>query len=435
MNINCIKCSAENSFLNRRNNDRRCRSCNHQFVFEPGEAISPTTTSKIDNQSLLSVMLNDVRWFTEPTDNVFENTINELSAYNTLFFTQSQFIYCLDKRIPREDYSMGLDIFARFICVTLVANVLGVILARASLQYQFSGVILSFGGLIMWILYARATSKILSDRERRISARRLRTFGFIMLITIIPTSLIIHSYIVFVIAVLMGISSIHLGNRQFSGPINHGLFIDPDRMQSWLQRWRNVNGDLVQLLPPSNMQTRASAMNQSITISSFGRLVVCQSAELAQMLIANNFHFKSNCGIISIDDSPEAILMLRRNTNLNVYLFHDCSPQGMSMLHQVKNSDRWFKDSNVEIVDIGLTPRQVMTSKHVFLQTSVKSAEIAKRVPDSEWIGLKKYEISWLKSGNYIELASFTPQQSIQILNFGIAGNRNPLDEIDFDSI
>jgi hypothetical protein len=103
MNIKCIKCSAENSFLNRQHNDRRCRSCNHQFVFEPCEVRSPSTTSKIENRSVISIFiyliselilftisvpinftlslvgidLSNANRLTEPTDNMFESTINE----------------------------------------------------------------------------------------------------------------------------------------------------------------------------------------------------------------------------------------------------------------------------------------------------------------------------------------------------------------------
>jgi hypothetical protein len=245
-----------------------------------------------------------------------------------------------------------------------------------------------------------------------------------------------HSFLLFVAAVLIGMGFIYLGNRSLGLNITQEMLFQPHDIQGWLQRWQEVNGTVFRLLAPPIKKMGTVTLNQDVTAYSFDRLVVCQTAEVAQMLIANNFHFENNCAILSIDCYPEDIFdvtmeMLRRNADLKVYLLHDCSPQGMRMLHQLKSSDRWFQNSNVSIIDVGITPNQVMTSKSLFIQTSPKSADIANRISPSEWTGLSLDEVSWLAEGNYVELESFTPQQLIQVLNHGIAGTRNILDGND----
>jgi hypothetical protein len=252
----------------------------------------------------------------------------------------------------------------------------------------------------------------------------------------ILTSAATHSFLLFVVAVLIGMGFIYLGNRSLGSNITQEMLFQHTDIQGWLKRWQEVNGTIFRLLSPPIKKTGTVTLSQDVTAYSFDRLVVCQTAEVAQMLIANNFHFENNCAILSIDGYPEDIFdvtmeMLRRNADLKVYLLHDCSPQGMRMLHQLKSSDRWFKNSNVAIIDIGITPNQVITSKSLFIQTSPKSADIAKRISPSEWTGLSLDEVSWLAEGNYVELESFTPQQLIQVLNRGIAGTRNILDGND----
>ncbi len=49
--------------------------------------------------------------------------------------------------------------------------------------------------------------------------------------------------------------------------------------------------------------------------------------------------------------------MLHRNPDLKVYAFHDCSPQGITLVNHLRTSPNWFFDSNVAIIDIGLLPR------------------------------------------------------------------------------
>jgi hypothetical protein len=252
----------------------------------------------------------------------------------------------------------------------------------------------------------------------------------------------VPSLILFVAAVCLGMWAIYLGNRRLAQPlISQEFLFQHQDFQGWLNRWQQVNGAMAKLLPTPQEKAVAATINADVTAYSFDRLVVCDRAEIAQMLIANNFHFENNCAILSITGYPQDIFaitmdMLRRNPALQVYALHDCSPRGVGLVQQLRMSDRWFQDSTITIIDVGLTPRQVMSARGLFVQTSAESTQTAKQLPPDQWVGLTPAEVQWLEAGNYVELASFPPQRLLQVLNRGIAGSRDRLqDDGDYTSI
>jgi hypothetical protein len=414
--MKCIQCQLDNNLKDRTANFGHCAGCNHKFVFEP----TAMTTVKV-------------------TDPMFKRTLDELSANNTLFFTEKQLTYFLDKRLRRSPIITGMSGVGLYVFMnvwfTVFFGVFGTFLIPMAagiglkLPGFFSFVAANFilQCIAACILYSNSISTKLDNRQRKSSAKNLRLLGLFLLLLGMFASVTAHSFLLFVAAVVIGMGLIYLGNRSLGLNIVQKMLFQPHEIQGWLQQWEAVNGTVFRLLAPPSKKTRVATVNQDVTAYSFDRLVVCQTAEVAQMLIANNFHFENNCAILSMGGYPEDIFditmqMLRRNADLKVYLFHDCSPQGMSILHQLKTSDRWFKDSNISIIDVGLTPNQVMTAKHLFIRTSTNSAYTAKQIPPSEWTGLSPDEVTWLTEGNYVELESFTPQQLIQVLNRGIAG-------------
>ncbi len=420
--MKCIQCQTENNLKDRNANAGCCSSCNHFFVFEPNQM------GKV-----------------KVTDTMFKRNIDKLSANNTLFFTQKQLTYFLDKRLRESESTTAGSIVVGWIFMNyLVTPLFGGFLhgwliygSQISNIYPFVTVNLMLQLTTILMLYIPSVSRKIDPKQRRVYGQTLRVIGFCILLLGIPASIVIvNSFLVFVAIVIMGMGSIYLANHSLSLNIYQELLFQPDQIKDWLKLWQEVNGKIFRLLDPPIKKTGTAKINSDVTAYSFDRLVVCQSAEIAQMLISNNFHFENNCAILSIEGYPEDIFdvtmqMLRRNTDLKVYIFHDCSIHGMRILHQLKNSDRWFKNSNVSIIDIGLTPNQVMTAKHLFIQTSVQLAVVAKEVSSSELTGLTLDEVAWLKAGNFVELESFTPQQLIQVLNRGIAGTRNLLNGSD----
>jgi hypothetical protein len=123
--------------------------------------------------------------------------------------------------------------------------------------------------------------------------------------------------------------------------------------------------------------------------------------------------------------------MLRRNLELKVYAFHDCSPEGMELVNQLRTNPRWFPDGNIVVIDVGLLPRQILASKRgVFVQSSQISATAAENLTPLIRQNLSNSEIKWLNKGNFVDLESFPPQKLIQVLQRSIA-NSQQLDRVD----
>jgi hypothetical protein len=117
--------------------------------------------------------------------------------------------------------------------------------------------------------------------------------------------------------------------------------------------------------------------------------------------------------------------MLRRNLELKVYAFHDCSPEGMELVNELRTNPRWFSDSNIVVIDVGLLPRQVLASKQsVIVQNSKISATAAQNLAALLRQNLSNSEIKWLNKGNFVDLESFTPQKLIQVLQRSIVNSQ-----------
>ncbi|WP_257236576.1 hypothetical protein [Nostoc sp. 'Peltigera malacea cyanobiont' DB3992] len=225
--------------------------------------------------------------------------------------------------------------------------------------------------------------------------------------------------------------SIYFGTRQLRRTKFTQEFLFPQSdFQRWLNRWQQINGSILKILPSPNQENTPVTVNPDVTAYSFDRLVVCDTASIAQLLIANNFHFENNCAILSITGYPQSIFdttmqMLRRNPELKVYAIHDCNPRGIGLVHNLRTNANWFLNSEIAIIDIGLTPRQIIATKRgMFIQSSPESAQAAKQLPEEIRQNLSAEELTWLESGNFVELESFTPQRIIKVLQKGIAGSQ-----------
>jgi hypothetical protein len=367
------------------------------------------------------------------TDPMFAKAIADLSANNTLFFTSKQFLYFLDKRFKKKGTIPTIGcLFLYLFLATMATFTAGSVLfegTRSVLALFAPGILLS---TVAGIILFKISSSTKSDPKlRQSSARILQIIGGIVLAVGIIAGIVGNSFFLFFISVLLGIGMLYLGVRlRGHQTLKYQEFtVDPTQFQGWLDRWQQINGLASNLLPPTRESATPATVNPDITAYSFDRLVVCSSAAIAQILIANNFHFENNCAILSITGYPQGIFdttmaMLRRNPELKVYAFHDCNPRGISLIHQIKTSPKWFQNSNVEIFDVGLLPRQVFLSKSIFIQRAADTIQTAKQMPSDVRSSLSDEEIAWLEAGNMVELESFTPQQLIHILNRGIAGSR-----------
>ncbi|MCC5644468.1 hypothetical protein LC607_16285 [Nostoc sp. CHAB 5824] len=408
--MKCINCGTDNKLKERTANQGRCIKCNHPFAFEP------TSMSNL-----------------KITDPMFAKAIADISTNNTLFFTPKQLFYVLDNRIKSKSASIfGL----LFLYLFLSLWVPGFIGGFASLLIGNNSFLLTsvlFNICFILYLYNKSISSKINIKSRQKYARSLQIIGGIILAGGIYAGLIIYnSFNLFVIAVILGMLSIYFGTRQLQRTkFAQEFSFSQNDFQGWLNRWQQLNGSILKILPSPNQENTPVTVNPDVTAYSFDRLVVCDSASIAQLLIANNFHFENNCAILSITGYPQSIFditmqMLRRNPDLKVYAVHDCNPRGIGLVHRLRTNANWFLDSNIVIIDIGLTPRQIIATKRgMFIQSSPESAQAAKELPQEVRQSFAAEELAWLESGNFVELESFTPQRLIKVIQKGISGSLN----------
>jgi hypothetical protein len=300
------------------------------------------------------------------TDPFFLSVVKVATAQDTLQVTERQLFYAFCER-----YAKRKNPLASFGCFTLVLCALTIILS-----FKFSA----------WL------------------------FIFAFLLSFVGGLLLIPSV-----------------SRRWLPQKPQPLALDHAHFAEWLQRWLRTNGKIKKLLPPPPTTQPPAQTSTEIAQYSFDRAVVCQHDDIAQFLIANNFHFEHNCAVLSWHGYPQSIfgtvmLMLRRNPALKVYVLHDASAEGVQLTQQLLNNELWFKNfPNVRVYDLGLMPRQVM-KRRVLLSPQTDTPK-QRKVTNA---GLLPDEIEWLKQGFVVELAAVRPQKLLQMVALGIAKSRDP---------
>jgi len=371
------------------------------------------------------------------TDPMFAKAIADISVNDTLFFTPKQLFYLLDKRSrSRPKFYEGLSTVTGYLIVNIVFGIF-FLFFLIPFYIIFSGV-----SIYIWVMFVINSLLLLKTftasrssqyryKKRQEFAKNFQTLGVIVGIFGIIFSLLSSSFPLFLASFAIGLLSIYLGARKIDKKLanREKFIIDLNQFQGWLNTWTEINSMTTKLLPPPRALNANTAVSPDVSAYSFDRLVVCDRPEIAQFLIANNFHFENNCAVLSITGYPQNIFdttmeMLRRNPDLKVYALHDCTPRGIGLVDHLRTSPNWFSDSSAIIIDLGLLPRQIIAAgDNIFVLSSESSARDAVQLPPAIRQDLSAEELEWLDLGNYVELESFSAQRLIQILNRGIAGS------------
>ncbi|NEP37862.1 MAG: MFS transporter permease [Okeania sp. SIO2H7] len=236
------------------------------------------------------------------------------------------------------------------------------------------------------------------------------------------------AFFLFLLGIGLGIFLIYFGMRLLSiqHKIPQPLQFHQSEIPHWLSRWEEVNGEVTNVLAPSKEMSEPIEINSEVKAYSFDRVIVCDTAEIAQFLIANNFHFEHNCAVLSIDGYPQNIFstvmqMLKQNPDLKVYAFHSATPRGVTTINELRNSPNWFGGNNLIIYDLGLLPRHVFPSKNMWIIKSDELAGQGRKIPAEVKQTLSTDELEWLEAGFYVELESFSPRKLLQVVSQGIA--------------
>jgi hypothetical protein len=190
--------------------------------------------------------------------------------------------------------------------------------------------------------------------------------------------------------------------------------------QQYLQRWREVHGDVAGLLPvrAAALPAMPTQVSADVAAFSFDRAVVTDRWETAQMLVANRFHFEHNCAVLSRDGYPDGIAdtvkeMLRRNPRLTVFALHDASPGGC-LLPLTLREPAWFPDPAIRIVDLGLRPETVRRLR----LPALAGAPVQPPPRLAEFLPAE--DVAWLAEGHTAELAVLRPAQVLRAAYQGI---------------
>ncbi|BAS55430.1 hypothetical protein NIES2135_52850 [Leptolyngbya boryana NIES-2135] len=360
--MKCIECGTNNWLSDRTKNQGFCKKCQHQFAFEPVHMEG----SKM-------------------TDQYFKETISSISSGDILFFTEKQFLYAINRRLARYKITDAEDKIPTSI------NTFGVIFIILS--------VISF-----------TSSEI---RELPFSDNLIAILVLSFVFSLFASPLIYAADLLF-------------GNRrqkQFS--------VTEAELHGWIERWKFVGNSIDKLLDPPQLTAAAATISDEVSAYSFDRVIICDRATIAQLLIANNVHFENSCAILSLNGYPAAIFdtvmqMLRRNSDLTVYVLHDATPQGISLIHTLKTSSEWFENQTLRYFELGLLPRQAIGKRQMIVNQSAVFVQEAELLPESVRQSLSKAELEWLDRGYYVELESFSPRRIIRVVTQGIAKSFEP---------
>ena len=410
--MKCINCDIDNTLTDRNVNMGRCRKCNHQFVFEP------------------TAMSAEIRL----TDVFFADLIMDLSVNNTLFFTSQQLYYRLNKRFQwrsRKSISTNLVFYigTGFLFVSLVSIMFrGVFKLPFILSIPITSA--SYSSWAIWKIAKNSVSAEFNRRNRQNSIDTLKLLAIALIVIGLPLSILEQTVVGIISSSTLSCTAIllYLNRQSQQDTIFDDVLIDREQFDRWLARWSSINNTPEKILPQPTISSLPAAPNPEVSAYSFDRVIVCDTPEVAQMLISNNFHFENNCAILTIDGYPQSIFtttmeMLRRNPDLKVYALHNCSPSGIQAMNRLCTGDNWFPDLATPIINVGILPRQIINNLDILTLQSSESAEAAGKLDSVIRNSLNPAELAWLDAGYYLELEFFSPRKLIQILQLAISKN------------
>ena len=404
--MECINCSTKNTLKERTQNMGQCKKCDHQFVFEPAEMESG---AKI-------------------TDELFAELITEVSAHQTLFFTPIQLYYALEQRLrSRADRNNPIIAYLGWGALVICAMIWIAHWLQLTLDLVVPIVLMPYTLGAIAIVAQFAISPQTNRQVRQNHVITLNRLSIVIFVVGIPLSAISQTLIGMVGATSLGLIAAGLSfSRKGKQPqMFNNFLVDRRDFQTWLNKWIDINDFPEKILASPKISTAQATRNPRVIAYNFDRVVVCDSPKIAQLLLKNNFHFENNCAVVAIDRYPQHIFMsikemLDRTSDLQVFAFHDFSPQGLKMIRHLRTEKIWFPDLSIPIIDVGILPLQVRDNSDQIIPQSPKSAQAAQQLSADLRNSLDPTELAWLDAGFYLELEAFPPQKLIQILQRAI---------------
>jgi hypothetical protein len=155
------------------------------------------------------------------------------------------------------------------------------------------------------------------------------------------------------------------------------------------------------------------------------RLLICQRAEIAAMLVANFIHLELSCPILALPAAsplPESLItMLQRVPAAQVYYLHDASLAGLAALPSLRA--QFGLPANLPLMALGLRPMQALRL-HLF---AVDQTSVSQPVPAecTELPFLRPIERKWLQQGWQVEIEAVHPVRLMRTLRYVMLGAAN----------
>jgi hypothetical protein len=187
----------------------------------------------------------------------------------------------------------------------------------------------------------------------------------------------------------------------------------------YLARWTEVNGPVPGLLPPREAHPAGrTQVPADVASPPPSQVVVTDTWETAAILVANGFHERQGCVVLSLDGYPDGEAQavkeaLRRTPGLTVHALHNATPAGCQLPLTLRQPE-WFPDPAVRMVDLGLRPAIAWR-----VRVPPLPGPPVLRPPLPAWL-LSEGELAWLAHGNTAELAALRPAQVLRAAHEGM---------------
>jgi hypothetical protein len=179
--------------------------------------------------------------------------------------------------------------------------------------------------------------------------------------------------------------------------------LDYHTYASLFVRWITTHGE-----PPGRLKPRAFAVDvrraeraQDAADYGFDRLLICDSDDIVDVLLANSFHAENRCAVLSVTGYPswayELVMpRLRATPPALVAVVHDADVEGCRLGARVKSGPHWFAGvEDLEVVDAGLRPADASRFRGVLLEgapTDVLGASSIS-LKEAQWLGKHQLEL------------------------------------------
>ncbi|MFF5227817.1 hypothetical protein [Dactylosporangium sp. NPDC000521] len=144
------------------------------------------------------------------------------------------------------------------------------------------------------------------------------------------------------------------------------------------------------------------------------RLLVCQDAAIAGMLLANELHMESACPVFAERDlplDPRLTAALRRTGDATVFVLHDAGAAGYATVEAVRE---WAGELRVH--PLGLRP------VHAAALHLTAAARTAASPGMAAPAGLEPWEVRRLRAGHTVEVAAVNPARLLRTVHRLVRG-------------